>query len=241
MPVNSADTPIRVQAVQVSKFFGPLRALHNVSLSVIAGSSVAIMGPSASGKSTLLHCLSGILPADEGRISLNGTEISQLSDARRSALRLSQCGFIFQDGQLIDELTAVENVALPLMVNGMKRRPATNLAHDWLARLGVSEVATRRRSDMSGGQVQRVAIARALATQPSIIFADEPTGALDQSSGHEVMQVLIHATQLTGATLLIVTHDPAVAHWCERLIEIRDGQLHSDHALGSTTPEFPDA
>lgn len=205
-----------------------MHALRGVDLLIPAGQSVAIMGPSGSGKSTLLHCLAGILAPTRGRVKLGETVVSALSDAQRSKLRLARMGFVFQGGQLIPELPARENVAVPLMLSGMGRRRALSVADQWLARLGVDRERNRRPGEMSGGQMQRVAIARALAGNPDVVFADEPTGALDQSTGHEVMQVLTTTARMSGATFVMVTHDPKVAGWCDRLVEIRDGVIHAD-------------
>lgn len=215
----------------VEKSFGAVQALRSVDLTIPAGQTVAIMGPSGSGKSTLLHCLSGVLVPSSGEIRYDGQVISALDDRHRSHLRLSRFGFVFQDGQLLEELTARENVALPLMLTGVPRSRAMKTADVMLARLGLSNEMKRRPGEMSGGQAQRVAVARALVVEPNIIFADEPTGALDQATGHEVMQLLVETATMTGTALVIVTHDPNVAAWCSRLIEIRDGAIHADRLL----------
>ena len=215
--------------------YGDLVALADVSLQIKPHEHVAIMGPSGSGKSTLLHALSGIIHPDRGQVSIGDTQITALSDSQRSRLRLTQLGFVFQDGQLLDELPARENVALPMMLAGIGTRQARERADYWLSRLGIAEVADRRPGQMSGGQAQRVALARAIAPNPSVIFTDEPTGALDQASGHEVMQLLTTSCAMTGATLIVVTHDKSVARWCNRLIEVRDGMIHADSALTRPT------
>lgn len=215
----------------ITKSFGTVKALAGVSLTIASGESVAIMGPSGSGKSTLLHCLSGVLVPNDGHVLFAGEDLTRMSDAQRSHLRLSQFGFVFQDGQLIPELPARENVALPLLLTGTRRRTALAKADEILAKIGIPKLADRRPSDMSGGQAQRVAIARALATNPRVVFADEPSGALDQATGHEVMQLLTATAAQAGASLVMVTHDPAVARWCSRLVEIRDGLVHADRRL----------
>ena len=219
----------------VSKVYGTLHALSDINLTVNAGDWLSIMGPSGSGKSTLLHCLSGVLVPDQGSIGFGGTEISRLTDAQRSHLRLRELGFVFQDSQLIPELPARENVALPLMLTGTPTRSALRAADEVLARLGLADLRGRRPAQMSGGQAQRVAIARALVGSPRAIFADEPSGALDQATGHEMMQLLTAAASMAGATLVVVTHDVNVARWCSRLIEIRDGLVHSDRRLNAST------
>ena len=154
-----------------------------------------------------------------------------MSDAERSRLRLEHFGFIFQDGQLLPELTATENVALPRIMRGVSRSQAHNDAVDMLTRLGLGAYVDRYPGQLSGGQGQRVAIARALAGPPSVVFADEPTAALDQATGHEVMQQIVAVCQKFGVTLVVVTHDPKIADWCSRRVEIRDGLIHSEVAL----------
>lgn len=220
----------------ITKSFGTVKALAGVSLTIASGESVAIMGPSGSGKSTLLHCLSGVLVPNDGRVLFAGEDLTGMSDAQRSHLRLSQFGFVFQDGQLIPELPARENVALPLLLTGTRRRTALAKADEVLAKIGIPDLADRRPSDMSGGQAQRVAIARALAANPRVVFADEPSGALDQATGHEVMQLLTATVAQAGASLVMVTHDPAVARWCSRLVEIRDGLVHADRRIDVKVP-----
>ncbi|MDO5286549.1 MAG: ABC transporter ATP-binding protein [Actinomycetia bacterium] len=232
----SAPEPQPVlQTHDITWSFGQVPALRGVSLTVAAQESVAIMGPSGSGKSTLLHCLSGVLVPQSGTAWCCGQEISALSDRQRSHLRLSQIGFVFQDGQLIGELSARENVALPLMLTGTATAAAFAAADTTLDRLGLADLRHRRPGDMSGGQAQRVAIARAMVAQPRVIFADEPSGALDQTTGHEVVQLLTTTAQMTGTTLVMVTHDRNVARWCSRLVEIRDGLVHSDRRIDSET------
>lgn len=215
----------------ITRSYGSVTALAGVSVTIPAGQSVAIMGPSGSGKSTLLHCLSGVLTPDSGSVVFDGRELSGLSDTERSHLRLREFGFVFQDGQLIPELTARENVALPLLLTGTRRAKALRRADDLLERLALHPLRTRHPAEMSGGQAQRVAVARALAAEPKVIFADEPSGALDQATGHEMMQLLTATAAQLGASLVIVTHDPGVARWCSRLVEIRDGLIHADRAL----------
>lgn len=214
----------------ITKSFTQQRVLEGISLTVGGGESVAIMGPSGSGKSTLLHCMSGVLVPDDGQVRFNGQDVAAMSDAERSRLRLENFGFIFQDGQLLPELTATENVALPQIMRGVPRAEAHAEAIDMLTRLGLGAFVDRYPGQLSGGQVQRVAIARALAGPPSVVFADEPTAALDQATGHEVMQQIVAIAQKFGVTLVLVTHDPKIADWCSRRVEIRDGLIHSEVA-----------
>ena len=214
----------------ITKSFTQQRVLEGISLTVSDGESVAIMGPSGSGKSTLLHCMSGVLVPDQGEVLFDGHDVAAMSDAERSRLRLEQFGFIFQDGQLLPGLTATENVALPQIMRGVSRSQAHDEAIDMLTRLGLGAYVDRYPGQLSGGQGQRVAIARALAGPPSVVFADEPTAALDQATGHEVMQQIVAVCQKFGVTLVVVTHDPKIADWCSRRVEIRDGLIHSEVA-----------
>ena len=215
----------------ITKSFPQQRVLEGISLTVGDGESVAIMGPSGSGKSTLLHCMSGVLVPDQGEVLFDGHDVAAMGDAERSRLRLEHFGFIFQDGQLLPELTATENVALPQIMRGVPRSQAHDEAIDMLTRLGLGAYVDRYPGQLSGGQGQRVAIARALAGPPSVVFADEPTAALDQATGHEVMQQIVAVCQKFGVTLVVVTHDPKIADWCSRRVEIRDGLIHSEVAL----------
>lgn len=221
-------TGATLSAHTISKSFGDVHALDQVSIDIPGGQSVSVMGPSGSGKSTLLHCLAGILRPDAGEVSLGAEPVSLSSDAARSRLRLERMGFVFQDGQLLPELPAVENVALPLLLLGRRRAEAFVRAVDWLGRLGLAGMEQRRPGELSGGQAHRVAIARALVGQPAVVMADEPTGALDQATGAEVMRVLTAATKAVGASLVVVTHDRSVAAWCERHVEIVDGRVFND-------------
>ena len=215
----------------ITKSFPQQRVLEGISLTVGDGESVAIMGPSGSGKSTLLHCMSGVLVPDQGEVLFDDRDVAAMSDAERSRLRLEHFGFIFQDGQLLPELTATENVALPQIMRGVSRSQAHKDAVDMLTRLGLGAYVDRFPGQLSGGQGQRVAIARALAGPPSVVFADEPTAALDQATGHEVMQQIVAVCQKFGVALVVVTHDPKIADWCSRRVEIRDGLIHSEVAL----------
>jgi len=231
MTENNSPKNARLCIRDITKSYNSAPVLTGISLTIEPGETVAVMGPSGSGKSTLLHCMSGVLLPDDGDVIFGDTKINSLSDADRSALRLHDFGFVFQDGQLLPELTARENVALPMILQGKKRSKSLALADDVLGRLGLKDLTRRRPGQMSGGQAQRVAIARAMAGEPGVIFADEPTGALDQSTGHEVMQQLIALVEQTGTTLVMVTHDVKVADWCRRRVEIRDGLIHDDRLL----------
>ncbi|MEU7827130.1 ABC transporter ATP-binding protein [Catellatospora sp. NPDC049111] len=205
------------------KMYGTTPALRGSSLTVRAGEIVAVMGSSGSGKSTLLHCLAGIVRPDDGTVVYAGRQISAMSDVERSALRRRDFGFVFQFGQLVPELTCVENVALPLRLDGVRRKEAERRARVWLDRLEVGDVAAKLPGQISGGQGQRVAVARALVTEPKVVFADEPTGALDSLNGEKVMQLLGQAARDTGAAVVLVTHEPRVAAYADREVVVRDG------------------
>ncbi len=205
-----------------------IHALAGIDLDLVAD-SIAIMGPSGSGKTSLLHCLAGIVRPDSGSVDFRGTDIARLPDRRRTTLRRKDFGFVFQSGQLLAELPANENVALPLMLDGLSVREAVLRANRWLGWLGLAGMETRRPGELSGGQAQRVAIARALVGEPSVVFADEPTGALDQRTGAEVMALLVDSARRSGAALVVVTHDPDVARSCARTVTMQDGRIVGDH------------
>jgi putative ABC transport system ATP-binding protein len=205
------------------KAYGATPALAGADFAIEPGEIVAVMGPSGSGKSTLLHCLAGIVPADSGTVRYDGRDVSAMSDAERSALRRSDFGFIFQFGQLVPELSCAENVALPLRLAGVGRRKAERRADEWLARLEVDDVRHQRPGQISGGQGQRVAVARALVNDPRVLFADEPTGALDSLNGERVMQFLTDAARESGAAVVLVTHESRVAAYSHREVVVRDG------------------
>ncbi|MFF3039611.1 ABC transporter ATP-binding protein [Arthrobacter citreus] len=230
-----ADTPV-LSAQNLTKTYGSTTALDGVSATVRAGESVAVMGASGSGKTTLLHCLAGIVLPDTGSVRLFGTatgvpaEITSLDDAARSALRRTEFGFVFQQGLLIPELTAGENVALALMLNGTPRQVAEQQAAAALAALGLAGMEGRRIGELSGGQAQRVAIARAQVNGARVLFADEPTGALDSRTSADVMALLLQSVAGTGRALVVVTHDPEVARWCSRVLTLADGRIVADTA-----------
>ncbi|MGW1781301.1 ABC transporter ATP-binding protein [Streptomyces sp. NPDC002143] len=207
------------------KKYGSTTALDGVDVEVGEHDSLAIMGPSGSGKSTLLHTLAGIVRPDGGTVLLRGQRIDKLGEENLSALRRKRFGFVFQFGQLLPELPAEENVALPLMLEGVPRRAAVERARRWFAPLGLDGLEQRRPGQLSGGQAQRVAIARALVAEPDVVFADEPTGALDQHTSEEVVRLLTAVTREQGAALVMVTHDADVAAHCARILQVRDGRI----------------
>ncbi|NGO69638.1 ABC transporter ATP-binding protein [Streptomyces boncukensis] len=206
------------------KSYGATAALDGADFSIAAGEIVAVMGPSGSGKSTLLHCLAGIVPPDAGTVRYRGREVSAMSDAQRSALRRADFGFVFQFGQLVPELTCLENAALPVRLAGASRKEAEGRAREWLRRLEVDDVRHHRPGQVSGGQGQRVAIARALAPSPRVVFADEPTGALDSLNGERVLELLTEAARESRAAVVLVTHEARVAAYSDREVVVRDGR-----------------
>jgi putative ABC transport system ATP-binding protein len=223
-----------IEAKGVKLSFGQTPALRGADLGVSKGEIVALMGPSGSGKSTLLHCLAGILVPDEGEIYFDGKRIDTLNETGRSELRRDRFGFVFQFGQLVPELTAEENVALPLLLAGVRRAKAIAAVSPWFARLGVDGLEHRRSGELSGGQAQRVALARGLVARPSVLFADEPTGALDSLTGEQVMDLLVTSAREQGTTVVLVTHEARVAAYADRHVMVRDGRVTS---LAAPEPE----
>jgi putative ABC transport system ATP-binding protein len=205
--------------------FGQTPALRGASIAAERGEVVAIMGPSGSGKSTLLYCLAGILTPSSGEVWYAGRRLDTLAERERSALRRNRFGFVFQFGQLVPELTAEENVALPLLLAGRRRKAAIQVARGWLDRLGLPDLGPRRSGELSGGQAQRVALARAMVAEPEVLFADEPTGSLDSLTGEQVMDLLVGSAREQGTTVVLVTHEPRVAAYADREVTVRDGRV----------------
>jgi putative ABC transport system ATP-binding protein len=217
-----------VESRDVVKSFGQTVALRGASVAVPQGEIFAIMGPSGSGKSTLLHCLAGIFTPDHGEVWFEGRRVDTLDEAERTKLRRTAFGFVFQFGQLVPELTSADNVALPLLLNRVRRRVAYKTAHTWLDRLGIADKGANRTGELSGGEAQRVAVARALAMAPKVIFADEPTGSLDTLTGEKVMDLLTALAREAGTTVVLVTHDARVAAYADRVVMVRDGLVSGD-------------
>ena len=233
-PTTNPAPDFILQAHQLRKTFGETEAMRGISLDIQRGEVVAIMGPSGSGKSTLLHCLAGIIRPDHGTVTYfeqpaTPLRIDQLSDAERTKLRRHQFGFVFQFSQLVPELTALDNVAIPLLLSGHSRAVAYDQAEHWLDRMGVHAKRHQLATKLSGGQIQRVAVARALAIEPQVLFADEPTGSLDSLNSEKVMELFLHAARANGTTVIIVTHEPTIAAYADREIIVRDGQIAPDH------------
>lgn len=216
-----------MEARGLFKSFGATPALRGADLEVSAGEILAVMGPSGSGKSTLLHCLAGILIPEQGEVWFDGTRVDAMPEKQRSELRRETFGFVFQFGQLVPELTAEENVALPLLLAGEKRNSAISKARPWFERLGIAGLEARRSGELSGGEAQRVALARGLVASPRVLFADEPTGSLDSLTGELVMDLLVRAAQEHGTTVILVTHEPRVAAHADREVVVRDGTVRT--------------
>jgi putative ABC transport system ATP-binding protein len=210
--------------------FGETPALRGAGVSVKRGEVLAVMGPSGSGKSTLLHCLAGILVPDSGEVYFDGQRLDTLREGDRSRLRRERFGFVFQFGQLVPELTAEENVALPLLLGGTRREEALRVARAWFERLELNGLERHRTGEMSGGQAQRVALARGLVAHPDVLFADEPTGSLDSLTGELVMGLLTRSAREEGSTVILVTHEPRVAAYADREVIVRDGKVTSAQA-----------
>ncbi len=208
---------------ELHKSYGLTPALRGASIAIDEGEIVSVMGPSGSGKSTLLHCLAGILTPDAGEVHFGGQRIDGLPDRRRVELRRTAFGLVYQFGQLVPELPAVENIALPLLLAGRPRRACLSEAREWLTRLSLDGLGDRLPGELSGGQGQRVALARALVARPRVVFADEPTGALDSVGADQVMELLVDAAREQGIAVLVVTHEPRVAGFADRTVLMRDG------------------
>ncbi|HEU0240148.1 MAG TPA: ABC transporter ATP-binding protein [Micromonosporaceae bacterium] len=218
-------TEVLLAARGVVKSYGNSPALRGVTIDVGEGEIVAVTGPSGCGKSTLLYCLSGIMRPDAGEISYRGARLDTRTESERSALRRGDFGLLFQFGQLVAELPAVDNVALPLLLRGTRRREARSAAMVWLDRLGVADVGRDLPGEMSGGQAQRVALGRALVTEPRVLFADEPTGALDTLTGEAVLGHIVRVVREQGTAVVLVTHEATVAAHADREVALRDGML----------------
>ena len=235
--------------------FGQTHALRGVDLDVAAGEVLAVTGPSGSGKSTLLHVMAGVLVPDAGSVSYHGgkspgggatdvaediaVNIAVLDEAARSRLRLNEFGFIFQFGQLLPDLSALDNVTIPLLLAGTARRKALAQARETLGELGLSEHLDKRPTQLSGGQAQRAAVARALVTNPRLLFADEPTGSLDSLAAERTMEVLLSSVRSRGAGLVIITHDARVAAYADREVTVRDGRIGPEATHTVAGPSRP--
>ncbi|HEY8998738.1 MAG TPA: ABC transporter ATP-binding protein [Candidatus Saccharimonadales bacterium] len=220
-----SDSKYVIEAKDIRKSFGQTPALQGASLQVKHGEILAIMGPSGSGKSTLLHCIAGIFKPEDGEVWFDGQRLDKMSEEDRTKLRRTAFGFVFQFGQLVPELTAEDNIALPLLLDKVGRNEAYTKARGWFKRLGLQGLEKHRTGEMSGGQSQRVAIARALVAQPKVLFADEPTGSLDSLASEQVMELLVSAAREQGTTVVLVTHDARIAAYADREVVVRDGKV----------------
>ncbi len=233
-----APTDQIASATGLTKTYGTgeaqVHALAGVSIGFGRGSFTAVMGPSGSGKSTLMHCLAGLDRPTSGEVVLGGQVISQLSDRELTAVRRDRVGFVFQAFNLLPTLTAEQNIVLPLELAG--RRVDRTLLAGLVDSLRLGDRLTHLPSQLSGGQQQRVAIARALITQPAVVFADEPTGALDSTSSHQLLNYLRHTSQVMEQTIVMVTHDPNAAGYADRTVLLSDGRLVDD--LVAPTPDM---
>jgi putative ABC transport system ATP-binding protein len=217
-------TAVALSARAIAKAYGSTPALRGATVTVAPGEILAVLGPSGSGKSTLLHCLAGILRPDSGEVWLGDDRIDALSERARTLLRRDRFGFVFQFGQLVPELPAVENAMLPLLLTGAGWPATRRRAGELFERLGIAGLEGRRPGELSGGQAQRVAVCRALIARPDVLFADEPTGSLDSLAGQQVMDLLVDAVRAQGASLVLVTHEARIAACADREIVVRDGR-----------------
>ncbi|MGW1783483.1 ABC transporter ATP-binding protein [Streptomyces sp. NPDC002143] len=236
--MTAATTAATVQLTSVSRRYGTaatgtgVTALDDVTLALPRGSFTAVMGPSGSGKSTLLQCAAGLDRPTSGSVRVGGTELTGLSERRLTLLRRERIGFVFQAFNLLPALTAEQNVALPLRLAG--RRPSKARVREALRQVGLADRAGHRPAQLSGGQQQRVALARALITRPEVLFGDEPTGALDSTTGREVLTLLRSMVDETGQTVVMVTHDPLAASYADRVVFLVDGRVHAELANAGT-------
>ena len=237
MSTNDTAAPI-LSARGLHHSFGQTAALRGIDLDVQAGEVLAVMGPSGSGKSTLLHCLAGVLVPDGGSVSYlpagrAPVETSALGEPERARLRLTDFGFVFQFGQLLPELTAVDNVTIPLLLAGIRRPEALRRSTELLERLGLDGLGAKLPGELSGGQAQRVAVARALVTSPAVLFADEPTGSLDSLASENVLTLMLELVREAGTTVVMITHDARTAAYADREVIVRDGAIGAGYRVSA--------
>jgi putative ABC transport system ATP-binding protein len=224
-----------VQTQNLTKTYGSgstaVTALNHVNINIHDGEFVAIMGPSGCGKSTLLHLLGGLDTPSDGKVTIDGTSIAEMPDDQLTELRRRRIGFVFQFFNLIPVLSAAENAALPITLDGVKPDEAATKAKEWLSRFGLADRLASRPDQLSGGEQQRVAIARALVAEPTLILADEPTGNLDTRSGDEIAGLLRDVSKQYNRTIIMVTHDPRIAAYADRIIFLKDGKVVDETLL----------
>lgn len=231
-----------VELIHISKDYGdgqPVRALKNITLSIRRGERVAVMGPSGSGKTTLLNLICGLDEPTSGILRVEGIDLSTLDDDARTRLRRERIGMIFQTFNLLPTLTSMENVSLPLRLQGISKRQADERAQAMLTRVGLAHRLHHRPDELSGGERQRVAIARALIFHPPLLLADEPTGNLDSMTGDEILNLLMHLHRELNMTVLMVTHNPRAAAYCDRVLTLRDGQIVKEERLVGAEASVP--
>ncbi|WP_144673704.1 ABC transporter ATP-binding protein [Arthrobacter sp. U41] len=237
MSTNDTAVPI-LSARGLHHSFGQTEALRGIDLDVHTGEVLAVTGPSGSGKSTLLHCLAGVLVPDGGSVTYRPAElapmgISSLGEPKRARLRLTDFGFVFQFGQLLPELTAVDNVSIPLLLSGTRRPEAQRRSTELLERLGLEGIGAKLPGELSGGQAQRVAVARALVTSPAVLFADEPTGSLDSLASENVLTLMLDLVREAGTTVVMITHDARTAAYADREVIVRDGAIGAGYRVSA--------
>jgi ABC-type lipoprotein export system ATPase subunit len=245
--VRSMSPDVIIEAVDVVKTYDTgrvqVQALRGINLTIDRGEMVAIMGPSGCGKTTLLNCLSGLDEIDSGRISVEGVDLSTMSDDKKTEHRARRMGFVFQFYNLLPVLSAVENVELPLLVSGISAKEARRKAMDALEIVHLVPWAGHKPAELSGGQRQRVTIARALVNEPAIVWADEPTGDLDSTNASEIMDLLVELNEAHSQTFVLVTHDQGIAQRTRRIIRMQDGQIIRDDRVvdGEVAPAETEA
>ena len=232
---ETADGIVHARGLHKTYDTGAVRthALRGVDLRVERGETVGIMGPSGCGKTTLLNCLAGLEEFEAGEVHIDGTPLRGMSDNAKTEYRARQMGFVFQSYNLLPVLSAVENVELPLLVAGARPKEARSKALSALETVGIPEQAHKRPNDMSGGQQQRVTVARSLVNDPAIVWADEPTGALDSETSREIVDLLVKLNREQGHTFVLVTHDASVAARAHRTVRMRDGLIENDELNGT--------
>ena len=216
-----------IEIRNIKKSFGNLEVLKGIDLDIEKGKIVSIVGPSGAGKTTLLQIMGTLDKPDQGSVIIDGTDVMKLSDARRSAFRNTHMGFVFQFHQLLPEFTALENIMMPALIGGTSRREAKRRAEELLAFMGLSERASHKPNELSGGEKQRVAVARALVNKPDVVFADEPSGSLDTQNKQELHRLFFDLRDQMGQTFVIVTHDEQLADLADRKICMQDGRIVS--------------
>ncbi len=215
---------IDVHKIYKTKYY-EVRAINGITMKIEDGEFIAVMGPSGSGKSTLLYLIGCLDRPTKGEVIIDGVETSRLSDDELTRLRREKLGFVFQQYNLVSTLTALENVELPMIFRGVPKNERKRKAMELLKLVGIEDVAERKPMEISGGQQQRVAIARAMANEPKILLCDEPTGNLDSKSGRQIMGIIKELNEEKGVTVILVTHDPSMAEFAERIVKLRDGRL----------------